>query len=232
MDVQDSNLHFIIILIKNSNLYSILLPFLFVLCVSNCIMAVLDWIQMFRGIKNNMPASQMPVVRLTARSDISWRISGIGKEADSYLLIPFDRIELQSVLKNLTGLRRKLREHNVSLTLSEVVDRTEPVIADQFMQKIICLMDANLDNDQFGITEICDALGISRAQIYRKFKTLSSKTPHDYLRSHRLERAKELLLNTKLNVSEAAYRTGFKNVSHFSRIFTREFGKHPSEISR
>jgi AraC-like DNA-binding protein len=195
-------------------------------------MSVMDGIQMLRGIKNNIPASQIPVVMLTARADISSRISGIGKEADSYLLIPFDRIELQSVLKNLTRLRRKLREHNVSLTLSGVVDRTEPGIADQFMQKITCLIDVNIDDDRFGIAELCVASGMSRAQIYRKFKSFTEKTPHDYLRSYRLRRAKELLLNTKLNVSEAAYRKGFKNISHFSRIFTREFGKRPSEISR
>jgi YesN/AraC family two-component response regulator len=200
--------------------------------LSNIMMPVMDGIEMLRRIKNDIRTSHIPMIMLTAKADISSRLSGIEKGAVAYLLIPFNEIELQAVLKNLIGLRRKLQEHYVSVTLSEIIDRTEPSLDDQFMQKILCLIDANIDDDQFGISEVCDALGISRAQIYRKFKSLTDKTPHDYLRSYRLQRAKELLLKTKLNVSEVAYRTGFKNISHFSRIFAEEFGKHPSEFSR
>jgi YesN/AraC family two-component response regulator len=200
--------------------------------LSNIMMPVIDGIEMLRRIKNDIRTSHIPMIMLTAKADISSRLSGIEKGAVAYLLIPFNEIELQAVLKNLIGLRRKLQEHYVSVTLSEIIDRTEPSLDDQFMQKILCLIDANIDDDQFGISEVCDALGISRAQIYRKFKSLTDKTPHDYLRSYRLQRAKELLLKTKLNVYEVAYRTGFKNISHFSRIFAEEFGKHPSEFSR
>jgi AraC-like DNA-binding protein len=195
-------------------------------------MPIIDGTEMPGRLRNENPATRLPVVTLTARFDISSKLSRVDKSSNAYILIPFDAIDLQSVLRNLIGLKRKLQESNVSVTLSEITDRAEPGPDEQLMRKMLCLIDANIDDDQFGIDEICDALGISRAQIYRKFKTLSSKTPHDYLRSHRLERAKELLLNTKLNVSEAAYRTGFKNISHFSRIFTQEFGKHPSEINR
>jgi YesN/AraC family two-component response regulator len=192
----------------------------------------MDGIEMFRRIKNDIRTSHVPVVMLTATADISSRLSGIEKGADAYLLIPFDEIELQAVLKNLIGLKRKHQEHYVSVTLSEIKDRTEPGLDGHFMQKVLYLMDANIDDDQFGIAEICDTLGMSRAQIYRKFKSFTDRTPHDYLRTYRLQRAKELLLTTKINVSGVAYRTGFKNISHFSRIFAEEFGKNPSKFCR
>jgi len=95
---------------------------------------------------------------------------------------------------------------------------------------ILSHLDANIDDDKFGIAELCVSLGISRAQIYRKFKLFTDTTLHDYMRSYRLKKAKELLLTTELNVSEVAYRTGFKNNSHFSRIFSAEFGNTPSEF--
>ncbi len=101
-----------------------------------------------------------------------------------------------------------------------------------FMGRIQALIERNLDDHQFGISQLCRDMGISRAEIYRKFKSLNDRTPHDYLRSYRLIRAKELLLQTGFNVSEVAYRTGFVNVSHFSRIFSEEFGKHPSEYKK
>jgi AraC-like DNA-binding protein len=193
-------------------------------------MPVTDRIKMLRGIKNDFQVSHIPMVMLTTGADISTKLSGVEKGDYVYLLIPFNKIDLKAVLRNLTGIGHKLKEHPVSVTLSEINDRTEPYHNDQFIQKIHCLMDAHIDDDQFGITELCYAIGMSRAQVYRKFRSLTEKTLHDYLRSYRLQRAKELLLTTKLNVSEVSYLTGFKNVSHFSRIFAEEFGKNPSEL--
>ncbi len=51
-------------------------------------------------------------------------------------------------------------------------------------------------------------------------------------RSLSLHKAKELLTGSELAVSEAAYKNGFKNVSHFSRVFTKEFGINPSSIRK
>lgn len=183
------------------------------------------------GIKNVIHNSQLASVMLSSRDFIPSNLSAAEKGADGYLLIPLDEAELQAVLKNLIGIKQKLRGNSASFTLPEIRYNNSPGQDDRFIQKILSLLDANLDNDQFGIVELCYALGMSRAQIYRKFKSITDRTPHNYLRSYRLQRAKELLLASKLNVSEAAYRTGFKNVSHFSRIFTEEFGKSPGEIS-
>lgn len=168
----------------------------------------------------------------TARINISPILSGIEKRADAYLLIPLDGFELQAVIGNLIRLKHKFQENSVYVPLPEIIDMTIPRSDDWYMEKIRSLIDAKIDDDQFGIVELCDALCMSRAQVYRRFKSLSGRTPHDYLRSYRLQKAKELLLTTTFNVSEVAYRTGFKNVSHFSRVFTIEFGKGPSKFSK
>jgi transcriptional regulator GlxA family with amidase domain len=175
----------------------------------------------------------MTAVLLTASAEIPSKLSGIEKSADAYLLISFDKLEMQAIFKNLIISRQKLQENYASVTLPVIKDRTEAsLLNNRFIQKMLTLMDSNIDNDEFGISQLCDALGMSRAQIYRKFKALTNITLHYYLRSFRLQRAKELLLTTKLNVSEVSYRTGFKNVSHFSRIFVKEFSKHPSDFRR
>ena len=98
------------------------------------------------------------------------------------------------------------------------------------MQKIRKIMSANLSDEMFDIQKLCLAVAMSRAQLYRKFKSLTDKTLNEYLRSLRLLKAKELLRTSDINVSEAAYKTGFKNLSHFSRVFTEEFGMNPSEV--
>lgn len=186
--------------------------------------------EMLRRIKNNCRTNHIPSVMLSTMANFYPTHSDNEKGAEVYLLIPFDGIELQEVLKNLNGLKHDLWEHYPSVTLSEITGQTER--DSQFMQKILCLMETHIDDDQFGIKEVCEAMGMCRAQIYRKFKSLIDWTPHQYLRMYRLHKAKQLLLTTKLNVSETAYLTGFKNVSHFSRIFAEEFGKSPSEFSK
>ncbi len=105
-------------------------------------------------------------------------------------------------------------------------------IEDAFILKIRNIMEAHLDNDHFGIQQLCKEIGMSRAQLYRKFKTLTDKTVNDYLLTFRLHKAKEMLLHTDLNVSEVAWEVGFKNLSHFSRAFTEAFGLNPSGIRK
>lgn len=92
------------------------------------------------------------------------------------------------------------------------------------------MLIANLGDEMFSIEDICREIGMSRTQLYRKFRSLTDNTPNDYFRTLRLHVAKELLAGQDITVSEVAYRTGFKNISYFSRAFNREFGINPSKI--
>jgi len=72
-------------------------------------------------------------------------------------------------------------------------------------------------------------VGVSRMQLYRKFNALTNMTVKEFIRSIRLKRAAQLLLEKKLNVTEIAYSVGFKDMSHFRKSFHREFGMSASE---
>ena len=71
---------------------------------------------------------------------------------------------------------------------------------------------------------------MSESQLYRKLKAITNKSTAIFIRSVRLEKAKELLQSTNLTVSEIAYTTGFSNPNWFGKAFKEEFGKSPSEI--
>ena len=71
---------------------------------------------------------------------------------------------------------------------------------------------------------------MSRSQLYRKFSALSDTTVNQFIIALRLEKARQLLSTTGLNVSEVAYDTGFKNAAHFSRVFSERFGHPPSQV--
>jgi DNA-binding response OmpR family regulator len=200
--------------------------------LSDVMMPEMDGITMLGKLKSDQRTSHIPVVMLTAKADIASKLEGLERGADDYLAKPFNEAELQVRLKNLIDLRKMLQQRYASMEPLPKTDDKAVIIEDTFMMKVRSIMEAHLDNDQFGIRELCLEIGMSRAQLYRKFKSLTDTTVNDYLMNFRLFKAKELLLNSGLNVSEVAYETGFKNLSHFSRSFKESFGVTPGSIRK
>jgi len=200
--------------------------------LSDVMMPVMDGIEMLEKVKNDIRTSHIPVVMLTAKADIDSRLAGLERGADAYLAKPVNEKELHIQLKNLVDLRKKLYERYASL--EKIPETSDKFLKkeDVFMTEVKQLMEANLRDDEFGVSNICRVMAVSRAQLYRKFKSLSNRTLADYFKSLRLHKAKELLSSTGMNVTEVTFTVGFKSLSHFSREFTREFGVSPSEFRR
>lgn len=114
---------------------------------------------------------------------------------------------------------------------SEVTQPTAEA-EDVFLQKLHEVIAAYMGDADFGLPQLCKKMGVSRAQVYRKIKDLTGQSPAVYIRNMKLQKAKELLQNTDLNVSEVAYEVGFKDLSYFSRSFSEEFGISPSETRK
>lgn len=200
--------------------------------LSDIMMPEMDGIALLDKVKNDIRTSHIPVVILTAKADITSRLEGIERGADAYIAKPFNKEELVMRLNKLIELRKKLQERYSSIGHFAVTQDKEYRLEDSFMQKIREIMFANLSDEMFDIHRLCLAVAMSRAQLYRKFKSITDRTLSEYLRSLRLLKARELLRTSDINVSEAAYKTGFKNLSHFSRVFTEEFGVNPSEVHK
>ena len=200
--------------------------------LSDVMMPVMDGIEMLEKVKNDIRTSHVPVVMLTAKADIESRLAGLERGADAYLAKPVDERELHIQLKNLVDLRKRLYERYSSL--GKIPETTDKFLKkeDEFILRVRQILESNLGDDEFGIDRLCNEMAVSHAQLYRKFKSLSNRTIGEYFKSIRLHKARELLLSTDLNVSEVTYIVGFKNISHFSREFTHEFGKPPSELRK
>ena len=200
--------------------------------LSDIMMPVMDGIELLEKVKNDIRTSHIPVVMLTAKADIDSRLAGLERGADAYMAKPVDERELHIQLRNLVELRKRLYERYRSMEKFPETTDINIKKEDEFMIKVRKALETNLNDDEFGISRLCIELSVSRAQLYRKFKSVSNKTVADYFKSLRLYKAKELLLTTNLNVTEVTYLVGFKNISHFSREFTYEFGKSPSEFRK
>lgn len=94
-----------------------------------------------------------------------------------------------------------------------------------------CILE-NLGNEQFDANALSSAMSISRAQLLRKLKSLTGNSPAYYVKTMRLEKAKELLETSDVPVSEAAFQTGFNSPSNFTKVFSEKYGMTPSQFKR
>ena len=202
------------------------------LVISDVMMPEMDGFAFCKKLKNDLRTSHIPVVLLTAKADAESRVEGLEAGADAYLAKPFDKDELFVRTKKLIELRQALQDRYAALLSNAETPAENDVFQkeDTFLQDMRRLLTAHLDDEEFGIAELCRSLGMSRSQLYRKFKALTDTTVHHFIRNLRLGKARELLLSSDLNVTEIAFETGFKNLSHFSKIFMEKFGDSPSQF--
>ncbi|MBZ9629762.1 AraC family transcriptional regulator [Salegentibacter sp. LM13S] len=90
------------------------------------------------------------------------------------------------------------------------------------------LMD-NLDSPLKPIPQIADELNTNATLLKRGFKVIHGKTIAEFHREKRLERARELVLDTDTKLNIVAQQCGFKSLSHFSRAFKKHYGVNPSD---
>jgi AraC-like DNA-binding protein len=135
-------------------------------------------------------------------------------------------------LEQLIGLRKKLQARYAQFAPPKPTEDAGLRIEDAFLQKVNGFIEAHLDEAEFGVTELCQAVGLSRPQLFRKLKALTGKSIVAYLRSTRLHKARELLQSGQHNISEVAYQVGFNDPLYFSRAFSQEFGSPPSALPK
>jgi signal transduction histidine kinase/DNA-binding response OmpR family regulator len=200
--------------------------------LSDVMMPEMDGIAMLDHIKNDIRTSHIPLVMLTAKADIDSRLEGLERGADAYLAKPFEEKELRLVLRNLLELQKKLHDRYALIENQSFSPLPEYKKEDAFMIKVREVLEENLEDDEFGIAQLCRELAVSRTQLYRKFKSISNITIADYFKTLRLHKAKMYLSSSGMNVTEAAFAAGFKSLSYFSREFLAAFGKNPNEYRR
>ena len=99
----------------------------------------------------------------------------------------------------------------------------------QFLQKAVAVVEKNISDSNFGAKTLADELGMSRAQLYRKIKSVTDQTVNSFIRSLRLQRAAKLLLGRKLTISEVGCEVGLFEPANFTAYFRKQFGQSPTE---
>ena len=99
-----------------------------------------------------------------------------------------------------------------------------------FLDKITKVIEENISNEQFGVSELADEIAMSRSNLLRKVKKMTSLSVSQFINQVRLNKAMEMLKETSLTVSEISYEVGFSSPSYFTKCFHEQYGYTPSEI--
>ena len=133
--------------------------------------------------------------------------------------------------KNLLNQRRKLREKFARLIELQPNEITATSIDEEFLKRLITVFENHISEPDFSTEQCAREVGMSRSSLNRKLQALTNHSTHEFIRTLRLKRAALLLKKAAGSITEIAYSVGFNNVSHFSKIFRKQFGQLPSDFA-
>ena len=202
--------------------------------LSDIIMGKMSGYEFCKTLKSNLTFSHIPVILITAKSNMDEQIAGLRLGAVAYITKPFDpfylRAAVESQLTNMRTLRQRLGETTETDMLTEAVADTLSEQDRKFMDELYGLMEKRAAELDLNVATVCHDLLISQSKFTYKLKELTGDTPGVFFRKYKLNKAAQLLRQSKYNVSEIAIMTGFSTAAHFSVAFKKQFGVSPSDF--
>jgi AraC-like DNA-binding protein len=180
-------------------------------------------------LKRDNRTSHIPIILLTARSQVINKLEGLETGADYYITKPFNISILEAKVWNLLEQRQLLRErYRKEITLQpQNLAITSP--DEVFLKKVMTYIEANIAEPNLNVEDLAKEVLMSRTTLYRKVKALTNQTTVQFIRTVRLKRAAQLLKANVHNVNEVAYMTGFTDIDYFRKCFKDQYKKTPTE---
>ncbi|MFV0592009.1 MAG: two-component regulator propeller domain-containing protein [Draconibacterium sp.] len=202
------------------------------LIVSDVLMPGMNGYQLCSKVKEDINFCHIPVILLTAKTLLEEQVEGLELGANAYVTKPFELEYLlalvKSQLKNQSLLSQLLNKGTNTKEIKEEILSPKDKI---FMEQLFELLENELSNSDANITAMAEKMNLSRTTFSQKIKALTGQKPNVFFMKYKLNRAAEILLTGKYNISEVADMTGFATLSHFSVSFKKQFNCNPSEYN-
>ena len=202
------------------------------LIISDIMMPEMDGITFCQEIKSQIATSHIPIILLTARTSVVYEVNGLETGADDYVTKPFNPVVMKTRINNILENRRKLRSYflnRVRFEPDKQIINEGNNMDEAFVEKAIKLVNDNISNESFGVDMLTQELYMSQSTLYRKIKSLTGLSITGFIRSVRLKKAAQLILNDDVKLSQVAYEVGFNDYKYFRLSFQQQFGCLPSD---
>lgn len=209
--------------------------------ISDIMMPVKNGIELMKDIRDSIETSHIPVILLTAKSDIESKLEGLEYGADDYITKPFNTTYLKARVANILRTRQKLSQLYCYGQSESTANSEQPTIEEEttmtafdhhFMDKLTQLIEIHLDNGELTVDDLVKEFPMGRSTFNNKVKALTGMAPVKFVQEIRLNKAGELIRKGELSIAQIAYAVGFNSSHYFNRIFKQKFGMSPTEYSQ
>jgi len=199
------------------------------LIVSDISMPEMNGNELCGKLKSDERTKHIPIILLTALTGEEEQLKGLEIGANDYMTKPFNFEILHSKIKNLLTLHqtfKKTYSRQVSMASPEMEIESDDV---KFLNTALLYIEDNLHKPQLSVEDLSKHMVISRVSLYRKCLRVTGKTPVDFIRSVKLEKAAVLLEKSSKTISEICYMVGFSTPNYFAKAFREKYQLLPSE---
>lgn len=213
--------------------------------ISDVMMPEMDGFELCNKLKADERTNHIPVILLTAKAAGTSHVQGLKMGADVYLTKPFSIEVLLLQVANMLNASEKTRRFiseqlrlapnhlvNKGLTagFDDAAQKLAHFIDNEFLSKVIKIIEENIDNFEFGVPQLAEAVAMSQPVLYKKLDVLTGMSVNDFIKSIKMSNAIILLRSGRYTINEIAYMVGFSDRKYFSKEFKKQYGKTPSDF--
>ena len=210
--------------------------------ISDVMMPEKDGLEMMKELRSEMTTSHIPLILLTAKTAIESKLEGLEYGADDYITKPFSATYLKARVKNILFRRQKLQElyrmtlmnagNGMPVEEAHEAEVKSPEMSPndrKFMDKLVDLMEKNMDNGDLIVDDLVQNMAVSRSVFFKKLKTLTGLAPVEFIKEIRINRAVQLIETGEFSMTQIAYMVGINDPRYFSKCFKQKMGMTPTE---
>lgn len=190
----------------------------------------MDGLELCNKLKNDPAYSHLPLILLSAKTDVSTKVEGLSKGADVYMEKPFSIEQLKAQVNSIIENRNNIRQNFIKSPLQYFKHNSENNESAEFVKKLNSIILENMSDENFSIDSLSYQFAISRSNLHKKIKNITGMTPNDYIKLIRLNESARMLSTGKYKINEVCFLVGFNTPSYFSKCFYDQFGKLPKDF--
>lgn len=211
--------------------------------ISDIMMPIMDGIEYVKQIRANTDTSHIPIILLTAKTDMQSKLECLKLGANDYITKPFSMVYLQARVENILEERKHWQEKyrlqiqgsingpslNTITTTQQVEETMVDKKDDEFMKKVVEYVNQHMEDSNLSPEELANGVKVSRWTLTCKIKSLVGQPPVEFIKDIRLNRAAQLIKEGELSMTQISYMIGMTDSRYFSRCFKQKFGMTPTE---
>ncbi|MGL4292838.1 MAG: hybrid sensor histidine kinase/response regulator transcription factor [Bacteroidales bacterium] len=197
--------------------------------LTDVMMPVMDGVKLTKAIKQNIRTCHIPVVILSAKTDIKDQLDALQVGADDYIAKPFSMTILNMKIQNQLRTRHRIFEHYSKSLEIEPQKISFNAMDEELLKKAMDIVTKNIDNIEFSADDFAKDMNMSRSNLHLKLKAITGESTIEFIRKIRFKKACELLEDGRYTVAEVSTMVGFNTPSYFATSFKKYFGYLPTE---